>query len=69
MNKGTGFYKHDKYNVIIELTKEELYLHYIQNMCALLEAEAPMSEIYDWFDDMVHLNLYERNCLTHRGGE
>ena len=50
------------------LTKEELYLHYIQNMCALLEMEAPIKELDDWFDDMVHLNLYETNCLTHRKG-
>ena len=50
------------------ISKEELYLHYIQNMCALLEMEAPIKELDDWFHDMVELGLYELDCLTHRKG-
>ena len=53
---------------VIGITKEELYLHYIQNMCALLEMEAPIKDLDDWFHDMVELGLYERDCLTHRVG-
>jgi hypothetical protein len=54
---------------VIGITKEDLYLHYIQNMCALLEMEAPIKELDDWLYDMVELGLYERDCLTHRNGD
>jgi len=50
------------------ISKEELYLHYIQNMCALLEMQAPDCELDDWAMDMIALGLYEPNCLTHRNG-
>ena len=53
---------------VIGITKEELYLHYIQNMCALLEMQAPDSELDDWARDMIGLGLYEEGCLTHRVG-
>ena len=50
------------------ISKEELYLHYIQNMCALLEMQAPDCELDDWARDMIAFGLYEPYCLTHTNG-
>jgi hypothetical protein len=42
-----------------ELTKEERYLDYIKNMCAMLELQVPIKELDDWARDMIELGLYE----------